>query len=124
MENNKIQGIYTRLTNDQAFAEELKKFVENKNIASPEEEAAAFIEFAKLFLNQKLHVFVYVHLSANYVDLHFVFQPFFRFAKGRKSCVALPLDVFSITHFLAFVKSIQKMFTFRYLFCRKDKKLL
>ena len=45
---NKIQEIYTRLTNDPAFAEELKKFVENKNIASPEEEAAAFIEFAGL----------------------------------------------------------------------------
>ena len=47
MENNKIQELYARLTTDQAFAEELKKFVENKNIASPEEEAAAFIEFAK-----------------------------------------------------------------------------
>ena len=45
---NKIQEIYTRLSNDQTFAEELKKFVENKNIASPEEDAAAFIEFAKL----------------------------------------------------------------------------
>ena len=45
---NKIQEIYTRLTTDQAFAEELKKFVENKNIASQEEDAAAFIEFAKL----------------------------------------------------------------------------
>ena len=42
-----IQEIYTRLTTDQAFAGELKKFVENKNIASAEEEAAAFIEFAK-----------------------------------------------------------------------------
>ena len=48
MENNKIQELYARLTTDQAFAEELKKFVENKNIASPEEEAAAFIEFAGL----------------------------------------------------------------------------
>ena len=27
MENNKIQEIYTRLATDQAFAEELKKFV-------------------------------------------------------------------------------------------------
>ena len=45
---NKIQEIYTRLTTDQAFAEELKKFVENKNITSQEEDAAAFIEFAKL----------------------------------------------------------------------------
>ena len=42
-----IQEIYTRLTTDQAFAGELKKFVENQNIASAEEEAAAFIEFAK-----------------------------------------------------------------------------
>ena len=48
MENNKVQEIYTRLTTDQTFAEELKKFVENKNIASQEEDAAAFIEFAKL----------------------------------------------------------------------------
>ena len=45
---NKIQEIYNRLTTDQAFVEELKKFVENKNIASQEENAAAFIEFAKL----------------------------------------------------------------------------
>jgi hypothetical protein len=45
---NKIQEIYTRLTTDQAFAEELKKFVEGKEITSPEEEAAVFIEFAKL----------------------------------------------------------------------------
>ena len=43
-----IQEIYNRLTTDQAFAEELKKFVENKNITSQEEDAAAFIEFAKL----------------------------------------------------------------------------
>ena len=45
---NKIQEFYNRLATDQSFAEELKKFVENKNIASPEEDAAAFIEFAKL----------------------------------------------------------------------------
>ena len=48
MEQSKIQEIYNRLTTDQAFVEELKKFVENKNIASQEENAAAFIEFAKL----------------------------------------------------------------------------
>ena len=48
METNKIQAIYTRLTTDQAFAEELKKFVENKTIASAEEDVAAFVEFAKL----------------------------------------------------------------------------
>ena len=48
MENSKIQEIYNRLTTEQAFAEELKKFVENKNIASQEEDAAAFVEFAKL----------------------------------------------------------------------------
>ena len=48
MANNKIQEIYTRLTTDQAFAEELKKFEEGKEITSPEESAAAFIEFAKL----------------------------------------------------------------------------
>ena len=45
---NKIQEFYNRLTTDQAFVEELKKFVENKDIASQEENAAAFIEFAKL----------------------------------------------------------------------------
>ena len=48
MENNKIQEIYTRLTTDQAFAEELKKFVEDKNIVSAEDGATAFVEFAKL----------------------------------------------------------------------------
>ena len=48
MENNKIQEIYTRLTTDQDFAEELKKFAAGKQIASLEEDAAAFIEFAKL----------------------------------------------------------------------------
>ena len=48
MENNKVQEIYTRLTTDQDFAEELKKFAAGKQIASLEEDAAAFIEFAKL----------------------------------------------------------------------------
>jgi hypothetical protein len=48
MENNKIQEIYNRLTTDQAFAEELKKFVEDKNIVSAEDGATAFVEFAKL----------------------------------------------------------------------------
>ena len=48
MKHNKIQEIYTRLATDQAFAEELKKFAEGKQIASLEEDAAAFIEFAKL----------------------------------------------------------------------------
>ena len=45
---NNIQEIYTRLTTDQAFAEELKKFVEDKNIVSAEDGATAFVEFAKL----------------------------------------------------------------------------
>ena len=48
MGNNKIQEIYNRLTTDQAFAEELKKFVEDKNIVSAEDGATAFVEFAKL----------------------------------------------------------------------------
>jgi hypothetical protein len=48
MENNKMQEIYTRLTTEQAFAEALKKFEEGKEITTPEESAAAFIEFAKL----------------------------------------------------------------------------
>ena len=48
MENNKIQEIYNRLTTDQAFAEELKKFVEDKKIVSAEDGATAFVEFAKL----------------------------------------------------------------------------
>ena len=48
MGNNKIQEIYNRLTTDQAFAEELKKSVENKNIESAEDGATAFVEFAKL----------------------------------------------------------------------------
>ena len=48
METNKIQAIYTRLTTDQSFVEELKKFVENKTIASVEEEVTALVEFAKL----------------------------------------------------------------------------
>ena len=48
MENNKIQEIYTRLTTDQAFADELKKFVEDKNIVSAEDGINAFVKFAKL----------------------------------------------------------------------------
>jgi uncharacterized protein YmfQ (DUF2313 family) len=48
MENNKMQEIYNRLITDQTFAEELKKFEEGKEITTPEESAAAFIEFAKL----------------------------------------------------------------------------
>ena len=47
MENNKIQEIYNRLTTDQAFAEELKKFIADKKFASLEDEAATFVEFAK-----------------------------------------------------------------------------
>ena len=41
-----IQDIYNRLTADQAFAEELKKFVENKKIESAADEAALLVEFA------------------------------------------------------------------------------
>ena len=48
MENNKIQEIYNRLTTDQAFAKELKKFAEDKKIVSAEDGATAFVEFAKL----------------------------------------------------------------------------
>ena len=47
MENNKIQEIYTRLATDQAFAEELKKFISGKKFASLEDEAVTFVEFAK-----------------------------------------------------------------------------
>ena len=48
MENNKIQEIYNRLTTDQAFAEELKKFVEDKKIVSAEDGIYAFVKLAKL----------------------------------------------------------------------------
>ena len=47
MENNKVQEIYTRLATDQAFAEELKKFIAGKKFASLEDEAVTFVEFAK-----------------------------------------------------------------------------
>ena len=42
-----MQEIYNRLTTDQAFAEELKKFFENKKIESAADEAALLVEFAK-----------------------------------------------------------------------------
>ena len=45
---NNIQEIYNRLTTDLAFAEELKKFVEDKKIASAEDGINAFVKFAKL----------------------------------------------------------------------------
>ena len=45
---SKIQEIYDRLSTDQAFAEELKKFLENKKIESAEDGVTAFVEFAKL----------------------------------------------------------------------------
>ena len=45
---NKIQEIYNRLTTDQAFAEELKKFVEDTKIVSAEDGINAFVKFAKL----------------------------------------------------------------------------
>ena len=48
MENSKIQEIYNRLTTDQAFAEELKKFTEARTIATPDDEVAALLDFAKL----------------------------------------------------------------------------
>ena len=41
-----IQEVYNRLTTDQAFAEELKKFFENKKIESAADEAALLVEFA------------------------------------------------------------------------------
>ena len=45
---DKIQEIYDRLSTDQAFAEELKKFLKNKKIESAEDGMTAFVEFAKL----------------------------------------------------------------------------
>ena len=48
MGNNKIQEIYNRLTTDQAFTDELKKFVEDKKIVSAEDGINAFVKFAKL----------------------------------------------------------------------------
>ena len=48
MENNNIQEIYTRLTTDQAFAEELKKFVETRTVATPDDGVTALLDFAKL----------------------------------------------------------------------------
>ena len=47
MENSKIQEIYNRLTSEQAFAEELKKFVENRKIESAADEVTAFVDFSK-----------------------------------------------------------------------------
>ena len=48
MENNNIQEIYTRLTTDQDFAEELKKFVETRTVANPDDGVTALLDFAKL----------------------------------------------------------------------------
>ena len=48
MENNNIQEFYTRLTTDQAFAEELKKFVETRTVATPDDGVTALLDFAKL----------------------------------------------------------------------------
>ena len=48
MKNSKIQEIYTRLTTDQAFADELKKFMETRDIAVPDDEVTALLDFAKL----------------------------------------------------------------------------
>ena len=45
---NKIQEIYTRLTTDQAFAEELKNFLEARTIVTPDDEVEALLEFAKV----------------------------------------------------------------------------
>ena len=44
---NKFERIYAHLTTDQAFADELKKFVEAKNIVTPDDEVEALLEFAK-----------------------------------------------------------------------------
>ena len=48
MEINKIQEIYARLTTDQAFADELKKFMETRAIVVPDDEVTALLDFAKL----------------------------------------------------------------------------
>ena len=45
---NKIQEIYNRLTNDQDFAEELKKFVETRTVANLDDGVTALLDFAKL----------------------------------------------------------------------------
>ena len=42
-----IQEIYNRLTTDRAFAEELKKFVENRKIESAADEVTAFVDFSR-----------------------------------------------------------------------------
>ena len=42
-----IQEIYNRLTTEQAFAEELKKFVENRKIESAADEVTAFVDFSR-----------------------------------------------------------------------------
>ena len=48
MENSKIQEIYNRLTTDQAFADELKKFMETRAVVVPDDEVEALLDFAKL----------------------------------------------------------------------------
>ena len=48
MENNRIQAVYDRLTTDQAFADELKKFMETRAIVVPDDEVTALLDFAKL----------------------------------------------------------------------------
>ena len=48
MGNNKIQEIYARLTADQAFADELKKFMETRTIVVPDDEVEALLDFSKL----------------------------------------------------------------------------
>ena len=48
MENNRIQKFYKRLATDQSIAEELKKFVETRSCATPDDEVAALLDFAKL----------------------------------------------------------------------------
>ena len=48
MQNNNIQEVYDRLTTDQAFADELKKFMETRVIAVPDDEVTALLDFVKL----------------------------------------------------------------------------
>ena len=48
MGNNNIQEFYNRLATDQSFAEELKKFMGSRTFATPDDEVAALLDFAKL----------------------------------------------------------------------------
>ena len=66
------------------------------------------VEFGKRLVDELFHLIINVHLSANYGNLHLAFLAFLSVLRRGKDT----LRIYSIAYSDAFVKNVQKMFTF------------